>query len=771
MNKLYLYLFSFLQLASDFSGEHNLTFGNYLNEYKLPIVIDIPYYREDLSGFEVYEQILQPGDYYQAVKNENGYLYEKYGFMPDMASNVINKISSSIPWLHGDANKIFGKKHSMIEAALVSEYMPEWWIKDNLNSYISEGNDTNAIRNEISRLKDPFDDTDMDGLINREELLCGSNPLIKDDIVIKPKLLEIINDGSEILTGRFCVVNLSDSEIKAMARLYLKNDDFRYEAKLICSDKNCIIKGSEEFLIDVPARDKIYFAILFDSRNLPYSLYEYDFSIRINLDRFLHLTPYIKGDYSIKLETPSIKFPRNGDCIQSGKNIKFEWNSPGNDKRNALLKKYKHKKNVAKVLYKLQCIRADDSHVFFLNPKSLDTLKLNIEFDHFITKNDLLPGNYVWRVIEQTCFTCPVNSSWEWFSVGKKIGIPEYLEPKGPSLINNEGIFSQKDQSNYYVHDLTLGLAIDRFNNVLSSLSNGFFVSDLPRGIKLEKKSDHDYFNYYLNGAPEELGYFTNYWIGYHSQDSIVTQKHIFIVHNDLNKVLSCSYYHLNKIAVVHDLTVNIPFKFQAKPFYDEFYKYDDLVFDCKAEARFLLPLPEGIEGKRTNDGDFCLSGIPKVGGFFTNCFVISNNELSVEQKHIFRVRDIGEPIPRKKEKQIGNNVYMWDSNSERVRHDTLIGIPVRYFLTYDTKKTKWKDFIKDCRFELINELPKGLKIGMCDPFPYMNTNSCPPTIAIYGEAEEEGIFTNIIKYIEGDLTYTKKHIFYIRKEPVVYYR
>ena len=46
------------------------------------------------------------------------------------------------------------------------------------------------------------------------------------------------------------------------------------------------------------------------------------------------------------------------------------------------------------------------------------------------------------------------------------------------------------------------------------------------------------------------------------------------------------------------------------------------------------------------SDGDWEIKGFPTVSGVFTNAFIFSSGENTASETHIFRIKDIGEPIP-----------------------------------------------------------------------------------------------------------------------------
>lgn len=301
----------------------------------------------------------------------------------------------------------------------------------------------------------------------------------------------------------------------------------------------------------------------------------------------------------------------------------------------------------------------------------------------------------------------------------------------------------------------------------LASLSNAYFAFPLPKGIKLEPKK----YGGYLKGVPEEVGRFTNYWIGINRSNNcnVETQKYIFVVHNDQNKIVSRSLYHLNKGAIVHDLTVNVPLEFKTKEYYDEFYKEDGLAFDSKTETKFRSSLPLGLNEERKADGDLAIIGTPKESGTFTNVLVISSNDSAVEQKHIFRIQDIGEPPAQKKIRKQDSIENDWYDQSRIIYHNCYIGIETYYCLANDVFWYKPKEFTKEFQYELLNELPKGLKIAMHEPDKRYDHYKLPPLISICGEPQEEGVFTTVIKYKENGKEFERKHIFRVKKEPAVY--
>ena len=158
---------------------------------------------------------------------------------------------------------------------------------------------------------------------------------------------------------------------------------------------------------------------------------------------------------------------------------------------------------------------------------------------------------------------------------------------------------------------------------------------------------------------------------------------------------------------------------------------------------------------------------MPKFGGVFTNVFIISNNGISVEQKHIFRIQDIGEPIPQKKITR--RTKTEWYDLHGMIFHFCFIGEDACYPMANDIFWYKPKEYTKELQYELLGELPKGFKIAMHEPEPRFDHYNLPQIISICGIPEEAGTFTNAIKYIVNGKEMIRKHVFKINKTPQRY--
>lgn len=716
----------FSAALSVYSAE--ITKNDFQNDYKLPVVIDVPNYEDVKKGYEIQEQILQPGDYYQSGKDENGYVFKQYGLMPGLATNKMLLENAKIPNYFQALNDSRQKEYQTLK------------------------NGINAI-------------------------------IISNCVSMAPKLMEVIYTPNLITSNVFFVSNLTDTNV-----LYTLVVSKR-GPKIVFLDTAFNCKENTYFLT-LKAKQKAKFYLLFNPSELPNFVEGSRFDISLYIGYYYphdhmfgnlkvgEIMPFIKNENYKTPKSPAIISPQNGSRFKSLEDVKFKFKSDIKNKLRYIAQPWGEGERID-LDCKLYNINSNDSIDLNLVAPYLHDMsaefaalkkynKINDDDEFFFIKNrNASPGNYIWRVTKQSFDDRTVVSDWGWLSVGEKISKAKEQPPKGESFVKNIGHYSKKYNLSCYVEEYTKGIALEGNNMSLASLSNAYFAFLLPKGIKLEPKK----YGGYLTGVPEEVGRFTNYWIGINRNSfcNVETQKYIFVVHNDQNKIVSRSLYHLNKGAIIHDLTVNVPFNFKAKEYYDEFYKKGGLEFDAKTETKFQSSLPLGLSEERKADGDLAIIGTPKEGGIFTNVLVISSNDSSIEQKHIFRIQDIGEPPAQKKIRKQDSIENDWYDQSRIIYHNCYIGIETYYCLANDVFWYKPKEFTKEFQYELLNELPKGLKIAMHEPDKRYDYYKLPPLISICGEPQEEGVFTTVIKYIENGHEFERKHIFRIRKEPRVY--
>ena len=763
--------------------------NDYLNEHDLPVVIEVPYYENGRKQKQPLELILQPGDLYKGRSGQNALIYEKYGLAE---KNFAEFVKEGAPPLENrrNASEKENKKYEKYLEELKSEKMPEEWVKryrtyfsgelENIECKINEQlkyKERSAydekrleyleksralfqsIASRIDDLEDPASDPDQDGLDNRTEYARGTNPFLKDYISAYPKYYEVVYDHSPVVTGVFYLVNSFKEpvEVKWFNTLNRYSDFYKL---------NINLNGQEapQMTMTLPPVSTNRLDCFFNAEASPkffddaYEIDFYDVTNEYEGARF-SVRFHSYDDNSKPLTSPEITDPESGSLFLCKDEITFRWVEP----EGKAMKKDRHER----INYELQ----------FIDPFSKDgekgggkysgsTVKKHYNFE----ANYFKPGIYFWRVNKQDRFHDSAVSHWNWMAFGKEIAKPN-LPPQGDSQLRSEFTLRSGDVRKHFVFDLTEGVP---FKYDIYGRKGTHFLFPLPDGLSyVPRENDED--RHLISGTPEKVGRYTNLFVcvarTIGDNDITLTQKYIFVVHNDRNKCLSRSFYNATKKAVVHDLTVMIPFEYAAKNIHDEFYRQNGLVLNENADADFLYQLPDGLEGKRMENGDFVISGTPLKGGTFTNVFTVKNGTVSSEEKHIFRIKDLNEPIPEKKRKFTEPKMYFWSSNMSEVNHSCFFGVQVSYFLKYDTPKIQWNDFVKEGKYELLGELPKGLKIDICKPPPGMDANKFNPTWAICGEPLEAGVFTNYIQYTEGEKVRKVRHIFKIKEEPAVWYK
>ncbi len=783
-------VFLFAMFAVQLVPAVELGENDYLNEHDLPVVIEVPYYEKGSKEEQPLELVLQPGDLYKGRNGQNALIYEKYGLVEKTLAEFVKKERPAPVVNWRDGRPADDKAYEKYLAGLKTEKMPEDWVK-RYRSYYSdelenieykikdqlEWKKTNAhdekklkklekdkaffqsISSRIDDLEDPASDPDQDGLDNRTEYARGTNPFLKDYVSAYPMYYEVVYDHSPVVTGTFYLVNSFSAPftVKWSNGLNAGSDFYKL---------NIDLNGqpAPQMTMTLPPVSTNRLDCYFSAEAFPryfddaYEIYFYDVTNEYETARF-GVRFHTYEDNSQPLTSPEITEPKKGSLFTVNDKLTLRWIEPEGKK---MISDRRERIN-----YKIQLI----------DPFGKDGEKdVSKGGNAFVKKhqnfkaNDFKPGTYFWRVNKQDRFHVPVGSSWSWFAVGKEMAKP-ILPIKGDSRLRCDFYLKSGDANRHYVFDLTKGLP---FKHDVFGKEGSHFRSPLPEGLSYVPRED-DKNRSLISGTPEKVGRYTNLFVcvcnRYDGKDIIETQRFIFVVHNDRNKCLSESFYNATKKAVVHDLTVMIPFEYAAKSIHDEFYCQGGPALNENTDAGFLYPLPDGLEGKRAENGDYVISGTPLKGGCLTNVFTVKCGTVSSEERHIFRIQDLGEPVPEEKRKFTESKTYFWTSNYEEVKHKCFFDVSVNYFLKYDTPKIGWNDFVKEGKFELLGELPKGLRIDMCDPPPSMDTNKFHATWAICGKPLEAGVFTNYIQYTEGEKVRKVRHVFRIKEEPAVWYR
>ncbi|MBR5623390.1 hypothetical protein IKW72_00070 [bacterium] len=634
---------------------------DYTNMCPKAIMLTVPYFSSNKSEQSL-DLILNYGDLYHNRGSINGYVCEKYGLMPNIATNAMAKNDNDIPLMLKYSKAEIDKQFLLWKNSLYADNMPQWWIDKNLRKYkfllkslnsnlrkynelnneavndyseyaakelkrVSgeiqyESSLTNITEADIEKLYDPNIDIDGDGLNNREEYYCGSNPLLKEGFAIMPKILEIIPDGSFVVTGKFSVLNLSSTNLTLMLRSSI--NDVRYLPKLKVLDNvqvdynyvNPYCSGDLSWLVVFPSKSETKFVVLFDKEYLPYVMVPYYIELMDpspESSRRFEMNFYISGDCGKKITEPEILSPPNGTHASISEKLTFLWDI-----------KEDNNFDLGKTMrYKWQCF-------------SLETRDSGYTYDRKVpnfTYDICRQGNYIWRVIKGTDYLKPSASEWGWFSIGKDIA-PNYDKSgdfsKCFSYTNHNGqtIYEHvmKVDSNYLSPAIYSSSVVKKISYTNKDL---FF-----HGFKL---NDH----WYFSGTTSRKGIY-RYSVYVHKYDGTVeTNKHVFTVYGTDDDIYTGSYYYLNNNEIRHTLKCNIGFDYEAKTYYDYFtaggekYKLDK---DC--QVYFDEPMPAGLNGIMTN-GNFIISGIPKKAITVTNYLNIVKNNAIRKERHIFDIKTL----------------------------------------------------------------------------------------------------------------------------------
>ena len=701
---------------------------DYLNTCKLPVILTVPYYKNNFEEPQEYDIVLQHGDFYQSSKIGNGYIYEKYGLMPGIAKETMKTLSEKMPSLYFSPKEEL-VDYEKIENGLVSEQMPNWWIEkavrnfemyhksymaaiENLRSekerleaikpdveddfakkdfcesysnYIYTASQqirrfsyvTNIFEHKLKLLADPEADVDDDGLDNRNELRCGTYPTKPDCVVICPNKIKITKNSNEVITNVFQVLNLTKTNICCKLIPYSINEKFAPIIKGV--NVKTVTNISKEIEFSLNARASAQFLLLWRSENLPYQL-PYDFNINLYTDDTYQasLRPFVINNESVSLKAPVIVSPKDGECMPNLKNVKFMFDSKEEE-----CSHYKDKTGLTDNNLMIEAFIYDingknmrkDIHFSLAAPHLYNSDMPNSNKEYFFVEDsvcDFIPsGNYIWRIVKQNAYSNAVTSDWRWFSVGTPI--------------------------------------------CSKSRSNG------------------------------------NY------DDQNIT--------NAKEKPTNNSYYHVNKKSVIHELIVNVPFEYYTKDFYSNFEGKNGPKLDRDVRAEFSESLPVGLSGKRTS-GDFKVSGVPKKAGIYTNYFIVYNGDSAVKERHVFKITDIGEPEPLKQPNDKHHISFLATHKSNLVIHKMKVGRKDKYpmgldWMCVDFEKRKNIKMEKQLEVSFLDQLPAGFELTV-------ETEEIKGKTFVYHMLcdipEKAGIYTNYARIVNTEFVYTNMHIFNVEK-------
>lgn len=703
---------------------------DYLNTCKLPVILTVPYYNNNLEEPQEYDIVLQHGDFYQSSKIGNGYIYEKYGLMPGIAKETMKTLSEKMPSLYFSPKEEL-VDYEKIENGLVSEQMPNWWIEkavrnfemyhksymaaiENLRSekerleaikpdveddfakkdfcesysnYIYTASQqirrfsyvTNIFEHKLKLLADPEADVDDDGLDNRNELRCGTYPTKPDCVVICPNKIKITKNSNEVITNVFQVLNLTKTNICCKLIPYSINEKFAPIIKGV--NVKTVTNISKEIEFSLNARASAQFLLLWRSENLPYQL-PYDFNINLYTDDTYQasLRPFVINNEAVSLKAPVIVSPKDGECMSNLKNVKFMFDSKEEE-----CSHYKDRTGLTDNNLMIEAFIYDingknmrkDIHFSLAAPHLYNSDMPNSNKEYFYIEDsvcDFIPsGNYIWRIVKQNAYSNAVTSDWRWFSVGAPIG---------------------------------------------------------PESEKITNESCDD-------------------------QNMANAEK----------KTVNSSYYHVNKKSVIHELIVNVPFEYYTKEFYSNFEGKNGPKLDGDVRAEFSESLPEGLGGQRTS-GDFKVSGVPKKAGIYTNYFIVYNGDSAVKERHVFKIMDIGKPAPSKQPEDKHHISFLATHKSNLVIHKMKVGKKDKYpmgldWMCVDFEKRKNIKMEKQLEVSFLEQLPAGFELTV-------ETDEIKGKTYVYHMLcdipEKEGVFTNFARIVNTEFVYTNMHIFNVEK-------
>lgn len=760
MNYRFISLCSVCVLQTIFAGAGTLLNKDYLNNGSNPAEIIIPYYEKGKSEQSELKLILQPGDLYQHIEGKNGYVYEKYGFMPNVATNLMLKEQNKYPkrWLiNWEKDKL---EYDRWVIGSLSTNMPQWWIDGSLSEFENKRNDleiekggelfdeylfnstTNITESNIEELSNPFLDPDNDGLINRDELLAGSNPLLNDRAVLTPKFIKITPNDSNVITTRFCAINLLNTN--AVYRIVFNSYtyDSKYVPKIECLDKKTNLTDCPNiFSFNFAPKEVLHFIAVFKSNYLPF----YPKFLRITLNHVdclpgntKTITFYTDKDYSPGLNPPKLISPKVGQCVNDAASLDFKWDceEKGSDNYGLSFKP---------LFYDLSGPLHDGTFGNSFSDKLF--YRINKTSAKYVN-----PGIYLWRVVMSSDFNKTTVSDWGWFAVGREISPPQKEEFKPQYHYNNILSYGYNPfvAGDYYVMRVC----------ATNSYKKPIFLKPLPKGM-VEAESNGYFLIQGIIGTP---GAYTNWVLKLGLNGTVKTNFCVFSVKNPDVKIVSQSIYNVNEEAVCHKLTVNVPFKYDPKKHFGSSLEGKSIDLDSNSKCFFNSPLPDGLEYKLEED-DYIISGVPKIKGVFTNYFIVSNKWHTVREKHLFLINDIGEPPPRIDE--IGAS-FLASFHPGIIVHTLKKGLKDRYPMYMDIMGLDFK--LRQKYFEKTVE--KQIEVSFLEPLPdNFNLKFEKKKVdqkdfeyyMLYSFPKESGTFTNYSRIANGIFVYTNMHIFRIR--------
>ena len=528
--------------------------SSFVNEYSVPVGIKVPYY----SGINPIPKsiiiVLQPGDFYKSKFLGNGYIYEQYGLMPGIAEQLIKNSSTNV-FVDQRYRKECDEAYKKFVAGLTSSSMPDWWVtecqkqyfeeikkaeeglKDNFkkmtnphykddgpyeefyNAALRSYSFLTNIPNRINELNAPNSDPDKDGLDNRTEYYCGSNPWRENVFVCYPKYLQLIPDGSPMVTGCFYIANRSPKE--EFFDVTFTDTELVKTSLLLFDEYGKRI--SSFMLIPGHSTNKVFYVVKNEYFPACFGNW-YKIDVDVDSKPVGTIIPYAPGNYSRPLKRPFNLFPQAGYCFEPGEKMLCRWEVDKNPD-------VQLEDN-----YQLQVIGLQKKFPISLGIEEKRSTVLMDKYDWYYAKIE--PGIYIWRVTRENSLSDPVSSDWSWFAMGREV-VPEKEKASG----NDKATKESQGQTYYYLEDKTI--VHELFVNVPFQYKERQFFENfskrkdfvwnknltmqfdtsLPKGLSLKKTATGE--DLEITGVPLEAGDFKTCLV-FSNGRSEVKEEHVF---------------------------------------------------------------------------------------------------------------------------------------------------------------------------------------------------------------------------------------------------
>ena len=549
-----------------------MIYTNYVNHEDFPVKITVPYYAPGTKSYKPLEIELNKGDLYEARKGRNGIVYAKYALMPEYVNKYLPKTTNH------DMGEISSREKQLLMCESYSKLqrMPDQWMNEKKREYEAALNDTgltltntllyrvhfkrlysltNLSENAIKNIVDPKADCDGDGFNNAMEAECGSNPLIYNEIAVRPSALRIDINGNKILTNYFYVINNSTNTYHVFLEFLDRGTcKDKYTHDLFLAGKEFLLRHNNLcYYFDIAPNSQEKLAFINSSFNLPdyFSIFvkcyaykgdelspETVFNSKIGLlnnipigdepyrilEYYGTVEPIICGHFSEPPGKPVITSPPNGSKFTNIDKVKFTWR--GDKSKNS---------DDGRSAYGIETYVVEEGgrvrRYDFLEQKS-DFRAAFINWPQFY--DYFAPRVFLWRVYKRAENQSISYSDWQHLFIGKEVAPYDRstLRIKDKVVKHKVKIGPFNDWCYYFKK------CFINFKRVCHGKNEQFktyFIEQLPLGILEIENDDNDFFPFHLESETDRLavGTFTNHFVVSNGETTL-TNMHIFIIKKGL---------------------------------------------------------------------------------------------------------------------------------------------------------------------------------------------------------------------------------------------